>query len=198
MITLPTCRALLIVLVTFQLTSCRNEEANTEESNRMHSITSLIKPQSTCKYYRLEDSYPSQWKQTNKEFIHEYPITSGSFRMNSSDRKSLHSIIRSRNTYAMNLPPVDCMFLPGVAFRFENNDTNVDLLVCFKCSELRFYLGEEIAWQSYFKSKDLKKLVQKLFPKDRAIQTIKWIFKLRPPKWSHYWIVFSSWLGLCL
>ena len=82
-------------------------------------------------------------------------------------------MIESRSTYVEDAVPVDCSFLPGVAFCFANKQNWVDLLVCFTCSALRYYLNGEIVWQSYFKSGELINLVKGIFPGDEKIMLLK-------------------------
>ena len=100
-------------------------------------------------------------------------IVSGPINLSIESWKALHSVIEIRNTYIEYAVPVDCSFLPGVAFRFDHKQNCVDLLVCFTCSELRYYLNGKVLWQSYFDSNELKDFVKKLFPKDGKIQSLK-------------------------
>ena len=86
--------------------------------------------------------------------------------------KNFLSIIEDHDTYLRNAIPMDCLFRPGVAFRFSDQQNQVDLLICFSCNELRYYLNGRVVGQSYFKSQNLRSLVQQLFPEDEKIQKL--------------------------
>ena len=120
-----------------------------------------------------------------------YTILAGPIDLSIENRKALHSIIESRSTYVEHAVPVDCSFLPGVAFCFADKQNWVDLLVCFTCSELRYYLNGEIVWQSYFNSGELINLVKKIFPEDEKIKSLK--LECRHP---HY--LGADFQGVCL
>jgi hypothetical protein len=105
--------------------------------------------------------------------LHGYEIISDAVGMNLGSRKELSSIIEDYDTYFYHSVPRDCLFQPGVAFRFSHKHKNqVDLLVCFSCNELRYYLDGKVVGQSYFKSQELRFLVKELFPKDDKIQKL--------------------------
>ena len=104
--------------------------------------------------------------------MHGYEVISNAVVLNSASRKELSLIIEDHDTYLRNAIPVDCLFRPGVAFRFSDQQNQVDLLVCFSCNELRYYLDGKVVGQSYFKSQELRFLVKELFPKDDKIQKL--------------------------
>jgi len=137
------------------------------------STTSFANAHMTCEAYRVDDSYPGEGKKQEGDSIHGYAIISDAAALNSDSRKELSSIIEDHDTYFRHSIPIDCSFRPGVAFRFRDKMTNVDLLVCFSCNELRYYLDGKVVGQSYFKSHELRALVKKLFPDDRQIQSLK-------------------------
>jgi len=127
----------------------------------------------TCAAYRLDDSYPGEREKREGESLHGYAILSDAEELTYGARQELSSIIDNPNTYFRYEVPPDCLFRPGVAFRFKDKKTKVDLLVCFSCSELRYYMDGKVVGQSFFQSKKLLSLVKELFPDDEKIQSLK-------------------------
>ena len=163
----------LLVIILPSLTSCQKSSLDSEIGRQILALNPSINSQASCVVYRLEDSNPSSEEVKKGESLHGYTILAGPIDLSIENQKALHSIIESRSTYVEHAVPVDCSFLPGVAFCFAEKQNRVDLLVCFTCSELRYYLNGEIVWQIYFESNELKDFVKKLFPKDGKIQSIK-------------------------
>ena len=93
--------------------------------------------------------------------------------LSKESRDELSEILKDAKTYINYSVPRDCLFRPGVAFHFAKQNRKVDVLVCFSCNELRYYLNDKIVGQSYFKSERLSKLTKKLFPDDKIIQSMK-------------------------
>jgi hypothetical protein len=139
---------------------------------RAISIASFKNPNTICEVLRVDDSYPGEGQEQNGNSLHGYEIISDFVVLNSASRKELSSIIEDHDTYLRNAIPMDCLFRPGVAFRFSDQQNQVDLLVCFSCNELRYYLNRRVVGQSYFKSQNLRSLVQQLFPEDEKIQKL--------------------------
>ena len=154
------------------LTSCQKGSLDSEIGRQILALNPSINFQASCVVYRLEDSYPSSQEAKKEKYLHGYTILAGPIDLSIENQKALHSIIESRSTYIEYAVPVDCSFLPGVAFCFADKQTRVDLLVCFTCSELRYYLNGEVFWQSYFNPHELKYFVKKLYPKDAKIQSL--------------------------
>jgi len=127
----------------------------------------------TCAVYRVDDSYPGERKNQEGDSLHGYAILSDAEALTFGTRQELSSIIDNPNTYFRYEVPPDCLFRPGVAFRFKDKKTKVDLLVCFSCSEFRYYLDGKVVGQSFFQSKKLLSLVKELFPDDEKIQSLK-------------------------
>ena len=163
-----------ITVFTFLLVlySCKSFYWKNEDMKRAISITSFKNPNTTCEVLRVDDSYPSEGQEQNGNSLHGYEIISDFVVLNSASRKELSSIIEDHDTYLRNAIPMDCLFRPGVAFRFSDQQNQVDLLVCFSCNELRYYLNRRVVGQSYFKSQNLRSLVQQLFPEDEKIQKL--------------------------
>ena len=154
------------------LSSCKSSHWKNEDMKRAISITSFKNPNTTCEVLRVDDSYPSEGQEQNGNSLHGYEIISDCVVLNSASRKELSFIIEDRDTYLRHSVPVDCLFRPGVAFRFSNQQNQVHLLICFSCNELRYYLDGKVVGQSYFKSQELRFLVKELFPKEDKIQKL--------------------------
>ena len=114
--------------------------------------------------YEVMVSISADQKEGQSQSLHGYPIVSGPLTIDLTDQKDFQSILQSKDTYLEYAVPRDCAFQPGVAFRFTEKKV-VDILVCFKCAELRYYLNGEVIWQTYFKPKELEGLVKKIIPK---------------------------------
>ena len=136
------------------------------------STTSFANADMTCLAYRVDDSYPGEGEKQEGNSLHGYPILSDAVTLTFELRKELSSILEDSDTYFRHATPPDCLFRPGIAFRFNDKKTTVDLLVCFTCNELRYYLDGKIVGQSFFKPQELRSLVKKLFPTDKAIQSL--------------------------
>ena len=117
----------------------------------------------SCEAYEVTIPLSTDQKEGQSKSLHGYPIVSGPLTIGSSDQRALQLILQSRDTYLTNAVPQDCAFKPGVAFRFKDKSV-VDILVCFKCAELRYYLNGELIWQTYFKPREMEGFVKKLFP----------------------------------
>jgi hypothetical protein len=163
-----------ITVLTFLLvlSSCKSSYWKNEDMKRAISIASFKNPNTICEVLRVDDSYPGEGQEQNGNSLHGYEIISDFVVLNSASRKELSSIIEDHDTFLRNAIPMDCLFRPGVAFRFSDQQNQVDLLVCFSCNELRYYLNRRVVGQSYFKSQNLRSLVQQLFPEDEKIQKL--------------------------
>ena len=166
----------IIILWLLALSSCQKSQNSYWKNNAMGkaiSTTSFTNPHMTCAAYRVDDSYPGEDNKKEAPNLHGYAILSDAEALTFGTRQELSSIIENPNTYFRYEVPPDCLFRPGVAFRFKDKKTKVDLLVCFSCSELRYYLDGKVVGQSFFKSKKLLSLVKGLFPDDEKIQSLK-------------------------
>ena len=153
--------------------SCKNSYWENDAMKKAISTTSFANPHMTCAAYRVDDSYPGEGKNREVPSLHGYSILSDAEALTFGARQKLSSIIENPNTYFRYEVPPDCLFRPGIAFRFKDKKTKVDLLVCFSCSELRYYMDGKVVGQRFFKSKKLLYLVKKLFPDDEIIQSLK-------------------------
>ena len=163
----------VVILGLFSLSSCQNSYWENVAMKKAISTTSFTNPHMTCAVYRVDDSYPREGSDKEGPKLHGYAILSEAEELTFGIRQKLSSIIENPNTYFRYEVPPDCLFRPGVAFRFKDKKTKVDLLVCFSCSELRYYMDGKVVGQSFFKPKKLLSLVKKLFPNDEKIQSLK-------------------------
>ena len=163
----------IIILCLLALSSCQKSYWENDAMKKALSTTSFTNPHMTCAAYRLDDSYPGEREKREGESLHGYAILSDAEELTYGARQELSSIIDNPNTYFRYEVPPDCLFRPGVAFRFKDKKTKVDLLVCFSCSELRYYMDGKVVGQSFFQSKKLLSLVKELFPDDEKIQSLK-------------------------
>ena len=147
------------------LASCKDDQEFWESEIGKPVFSSVVSTltNGSCEAYEVTVSISADQKEGQSTSLHGYPIVSGPRIIASSDQKALQLILQSRHTYLENTVPHDCAFQPGVAFRFTEKSV-VDILVCFKCAELRYYLNGEVIWQTYFKPKELEGLVKKIFP----------------------------------
>ena len=163
----------VVILGLFSLSSCQNSYWENVAMKKAISTTSFTNPHMTCAVYRVDDSYPGEGSDKEGPKLHGYAILSEAEELTFGIRQKLSSIIENPNTYFRYEVPPDCLFRPGIAFRFKDKKTRVDLLVCFSCSELRYYMDGKVVGQSFFKPKKLLSLVKKLFPNDEKIQSLK-------------------------
>ena len=147
------------------LASCKEDQEFWESviGKPVYSAVGTTLANGSCEAYKVTVTISADQKEGQSQSLHGYPIVSGPRTIDSTDQKALKSILQSKDTYLTNAVPHDCAFQPGVAFRFTEKSV-VDILVCFKCSELRYYLNGEMIWQTYFKPKELEGLVKKIFP----------------------------------
>ena len=155
----------LLIIILASLTSCQKGSLDSEIGRQILALNPSTNSQASCVVYRLEDSYPGSDEAKKEKYLHGYSIHSGPIDLEYRESKRSSFNNREKKTYIEHAVPVDCSFLPGVAFRFNDNQNRLDLLVCFTCSELRYYLNGGVFWQSYFNPNELKDFVKKLYPK---------------------------------
>ena len=149
----------VVILGLFTLSSCQKSYWENVAMKKAISTTSFTNPHMTCAVYRVDDSYPGEGSDKEGPKLHGYAILSEAKELTFGIRQNLSSIIENPNTYFRYEVPPDCLFRPG--YRFKDKKTRVDLLVCFSCSELRYYM-DVVVGQS-FQTEKLLSLVKKLF-----------------------------------
>jgi hypothetical protein len=102
-----------------------------------------------------------------------YPIISGPVPIDDASTATLSDVLTDDDTYLWDIAKA-CEFLPGVAFRFERDELQVDVLICFSCDELEVYLdGKEVGHEDFDPRRpDLVAVAKRLFPDDEAIQKL--------------------------
>ena len=169
-------RALSLAFL-FAFSSCKNAKPSMQWANEKIgpavTLASDLNKATSCEVLRVDDSYPNEREVQDGEDLHGYAILTKAVVITGKSRGALSTILANPKTYVRYEEPPDCSFRPGIAFRFTDGSIQVDLLVCFSCSELRYYLDEEVAGTSFFRSPELRSLVKELFPDDRKIQSLK-------------------------
>jgi hypothetical protein len=167
----------LVIALLFAFSSCRNARQSMQWTNDKidpaFAIASDLNKATTCEVLRVDDSYPNEREPQNGEDLHGYAILSKAAPLSGKSRDALSGILADPSIYIRYKDPPDCSFRPGIAFRFTDGSIKVDLLVCFSCRELQYYLDGEVAGTSFFQSPELRSLVKELFPDDRKIQSLK-------------------------
>jgi len=143
------------------------------DRREVRTLVAELQKAKTCEVYRVDDSYPGENRLKIGKKVHGFLILSEALPMKDDSRKVLSQILSNPNTYFEHAVPVDCAFRPGIAFRFSDGTIEVDLLVCFSCNELKYYLDGKSTGRSYFKSPEILALTKKLFPNDKIIRSLK-------------------------
>jgi len=167
----------MVLAFLFAFSSCRNAKPRMQWTNdkidAAFALVSDLNTATSCEVLRVDDAYPNEREAQNSEDLHGYAILSKAVAVTGKSRGALSAILADPRTYIRYEAPPDCSFRPGIAFRFTDGSIQVDLLVCFSCSELRYYLNEEVVGTSFFRSPELRSLVKQLFPDDKKIQSLK-------------------------
>jgi hypothetical protein len=133
----------------------------------------LVKNIQLCEAYRVDDAYPGESEAVFNKKIHGYGVVSGPVNLDVPDKALLSQALVDSKTYVHYSEPIDCLFRPGVAFRFSDASNELNLLICFSCNELKYFSTDGEVGGSYFRSMKIKKLAKKLFPEDSEIQSLK-------------------------
>ena len=161
----------------FTFSSCRNAKPRMQWANEQIgpaiTLASDLNKATSCEVLRVDDAYPNEREIQNSEELHGYAILSEAVPMSGKSKGALSAILADPRTYIRYEEPPDCSFRPGIAFRFIDGSIQVDLLVCFSCRELRYYLNDEVVGTSFFQPQELRSLVKELFPDDKKIQSLK-------------------------
>jgi hypothetical protein len=159
-------KILLSIFGAASLFGCSSVEQikKNEKVEPAHAIALGLKQSTICEVYMVDDSYPNGRQIENGEPLHGYGMLSKPITLPKNNIENLIRVLTDTP---------DCLFRPGVAFRFNNGGKNIELLVCFSCNELRYYMDCHIIGLSYFKSKELLKLTKSFFPENKKIQSLK-------------------------
>jgi len=155
-------KILLSIFGAASLFGCSSVEQikKNEKVEPAHTIALGLKQSTICEVYMVDDFYPNGRQIENGEPLHGYGMLSKPITLPNDNRENLIRVLTDTKTYITHAVPPDCLFRPRVAFRFNNDVEKIELLVCFSCNELRYYMDCHIIGQSYFKSKELLKLTK--------------------------------------
>ena len=106
-----------------------------------YALASDLSKATICEVYRVDDSYPNKQKIQSGGHLHGYTVIANAIPLSKKSRVVLSRILTNTDTYFRHSVPPDCLFRPGVAFHFTEKNIKVELLVCFSCKELRYYLN---------------------------------------------------------
>ena len=160
-------KILLSIFGAASLFGCSSVEQikKNEKVEPAHAIALGLKQSTICEVYMVDDSYPNGRQIENGKPLHGYGMLSKPITLPKNNREDLMRVLTDTKTYISHAVPPDCLFRPGVAFRFNNGGKNIELLVCFSCNELRYYMECHIIGESYIKSKELLRSQKDFFQK---------------------------------
>ena len=172
-------RAIAAPIILLILTSCggqlsgrKSVESIVGGQSALQLVNNLKSIQS-CEAYRIDDSYPGESDLIFDKKINGYGVISGPVNLEIPDRSLMTKVLVDSGTYFDRMKPIDCLFRPGIAFRFLDASSELNLLICFSCNELKFFSSGENVGRSYFKQTEFKNLAKRLFPNDESIQLLK-------------------------
>lgn len=130
----------------------------------------------TVEAYRIDgmNLTEAQRKAGKIKRIDWYPIISGPVKVSKKQQSAALAYLKDPKTYRFDSAK-GCKFNPGVALRFKNKGITTDIILCFRCKELRITINDEIADSEDFDGayQGFVALAKELFPKDKAIQGLK-------------------------
>jgi hypothetical protein len=106
--------------------------------------------------------------------IQGFPVLAGPVPVDAPTAGVLADVLGSDDTYLWDVAKA-CEFLPGVAYRYREPGTTVDVLICFSCDELEVFVNDAKVGHEDFdpRRRDLVRIAKKLFPQDAKIQSLK-------------------------
>lgn len=119
--------------------------------------------------HTIENARDKQRKQ-----IRGYPVLSGPHPVDKKVARNLVRLLQDKSTYDFERDK-GCEMVPGVVVVFTHQRTRVELVLCFECDQLEIYVGDKnTGYEDFDPARpQLLKLVKRIFPKDKAIQTLK-------------------------
>ena len=103
-----------------------------------------------------------------------YPILAGPVPLDAATAAELAAILLDDDTYDWDRAK-GCEFAPGVAIRASRDTTSVDVLLCFSCDEVAFYVNgtKRGTEDTDARRADLVQIAKRLFPDDPKISALK-------------------------
>ena len=167
-------KALLLVLILSTIAGCSTAKVETLVGGKeAYALVSDLSKATTCEAYRI-DGYARGAKADNPKNLYGFPIISGPAPIDDASQATLSKVLIDPNSYLWDVAK-GCEFLPGVALRLADEKTQADVLICFSCDELEFYLnGKRVGHEDFDPRRaDLLRIAKKLFPKAEKIQSLK-------------------------
>jgi hypothetical protein len=99
-----------------------------------------------------------------------FPIVAGPVTLEKKQRDALVRCLRDHENYEYELAEA-CQFDPEMAVRFATDESTLDVVICFKCEELKAYANGEPQHEADFTpgAAKLKAIAKQFFPKDPVI-----------------------------
>jgi len=109
-----------------------------------------------------------------------YPVISGPVAVDAATGKTLAAILLNADSYVWG-PVKNCSIEPGVGVRFTKAGAPTEVLLCFSCDQLEVFRdGKRTGGKDDDYARDpLLKIVKRLFPEDKQMQTLKTHRQLR-------------------
>ncbi len=119
--------------------------------------------------HTIENARDKQRKQ-----IRGYPVLSGPHPVDKKVARNLVRLLQDKTTYDFERDK-GCEMVPGVVVVFTHQRIKVEVVLCFECDQLEIFVGDKnTGYEDFDPARpQLVKLVKQIFPKDRAIQTLK-------------------------
>ena len=115
---------ILITIAAVLLLGCSLAEKmlwTNEKTESARTIALGLKQSTICEVYMVDDSYPNGRQIENGEPLHGYGMLSKPITLPKNNRENLIRVLTDAKTYITHAVPPDCLFRPGVAFRFNND-----------------------------------------------------------------------------
>ena len=116
-------KILLSIFGAASLFGCSSVEQikKNEKVEPAHAIALGLKQSTICEVYMVDDSYPNGRQVENGEPLHGYGMLSKPITLRKKNSEDLMRVLTDTKTYISHAVPPDCLFRPGVAFRFNND-----------------------------------------------------------------------------
>ena len=133
----------------------------------------LLREAGRVQAYRI-DGMGRRKGDTSPGRLHGYPVLAGPVAVDAASRDRLVAVFTADETYLWDIAKA-CEFLPGVLVRFEEQQRRWDVLICFSCDEVEFYLdGKKVGHEDIDpERRTLVAVARALFPDDAKIQALK-------------------------
>ncbi len=130
------------------------------------TVEIMQNPDTVKAYRQPQESYL-------QKLISDYDVLTGPILVAEAEKKELQQLLLADDSYMWKVAK-GCEPDYGVRIEFSQGDDKVDVLFCFGCSQLQIYRnGKSVSGEDFDPiEKKLIKIVQRIFPEDRAIQEL--------------------------